>query len=105
MSFGRKVARNAARKSGDWLPLAQPLIRTPKAIPLRDVRKEIMDVKGEIQCPKCHRSSTLVRMTCEEFAVAPELKAAHDKLAEPGHEHVRCTLCSQFIIYTAAEAP
>ena len=72
---------------------------------MRDVRSEITGERGQIQCPKCHRSETLVHMTCEEFSTPPQLKDAHDKLAELGHQHVRCTACNQFIIYTMRAEP
>jgi DNA-directed RNA polymerase subunit RPC12/RpoP len=109
MSFARKVSRRERRRLPVTLPEGPsgPGTKFPKrskvAIPLKDVRSEITGAKGEIQCPKCHRSATLVRMTCEEFNVDPQLRAAHDKLAESGHEHVRCTVCNQFIIFKAAE--
>jgi hypothetical protein len=101
MSFGRKVARNLAHKSGEpFNPRPRP---APKVQPLRDVRSQISGLDGSIQCPQCHSSEALVHMTCEEFGVTSALKKAHDELGGPGHDHVRCRNCNQFIIYTLSE--
>ena len=103
MSFARKVTRNQSRRSidvpkrkrADFAPTG-----VPKSIEPKDVGTEVRGEDGRIQCPKCHKADHLTHMTCEEFAVHPELKAAHDELARPGHDHVRCTVCNQLIIYT-----
>jgi hypothetical protein len=106
VSFARKVARREhKRTSASFHTSSDDTFPRKVALPLKDVRTQISGADGRIQCPQCHSSETLVRMTCKEFGVTPALKKAHDELGRPGHEHVRCRNCNQFIIYTLEAAP
>ena len=107
MSFARKVARKnlAKRKDGSTgHAVVQTRVRGPEPIVSQhssrrhvkrkgpeDVRTDIVDADGNIQCHKCKRSDTLVRLRCEDFeAATAEVRAVHDQVAasiQGEHEH------------------
>jgi hypothetical protein len=127
VSFARKVARKNLAKSG-FYDHRGARVRGPEPVTSqassrrnverrsverrgpepKDVKGDIISADGNLQCHKCRRSDTLVNLRCEDFGASGEMKDLHDELAAktgPGHHHVRCTACNQFMVYTLSEDP